>query len=400
MFLQEIQQDLSKIREINALQFISDRTRTRFSIRGGVVRNILLGYEEWKEKDSSLFEFVDAFADIDLVIQDRSVWLILWQQITAIIPFAEFHRWEPTTSNRIKDEASQRMFHPIDRFRIDFEPESSPKFAGTHIEAEDQWKLIKEGQPTPFASGSISMHQKQMRRLRLLRYKLQFPNFKGAFTEEGENYSNEQNVAVEFTAEPKTLNETSLSIAVMKLLFSVPNELLSEEIYSVVKRQSLQFLTESPNEVLVGSVTKNPSTAKLELQMHRYSRDRNLMGSASFVPSLSITVPSIPVDPCCNYRDFSHMPTVIAWKFNMPHEELIVRKEIAVIGTYQNYPTPEASLQSKPSSPARPTFGLPGIVSVGASIVARIDASFAASNYGRAETLMVGLADVTGNQNG
>lgn len=398
MSLRDIEQDFSGIRELNALQFISDQTGMRFSIRGGVVRNILLGYEKWAGKYPSLFGFVDAFADIDLVIENWAAWAPLWQQIATMIPFAEFHRWEPTTGSSIKDPASQVLFHPIDRFRIDFQPKESPRLSGTHIDETDEWERIVEKRPTPFDDKALSKQQWQMRALRLLRYRLQFPDFAEAFLEPDSLVQRTQRPPVIFTTEPKSSNETALSIAVMKLLFNVPAKSLTSEIYSIVAPPEVD-IGQDEDQVLIGSVSKNPLTARLDIQLRNFSRQQNRSVGKSFVPLLPIHVLDVPADPCCAYRDFSHDPVVIAWKHNIDFHNLNVPDDIAVVGTYEWTSDLEPSIQSKRSTPPNPVFGLPGIVNRNTSIVARIDASFAAGNAGQVQTLRVGLVDASGDRN-
>src|SRR5216684_6350129 len=105
----EFVNSILEIPEVMGLITCAQRSKLRFALRGGTLRNLLLRSQEVSHP--SLYDFVDPFSDIDLVVETESDWALLVQMIAESIPFAGFHHWEAKTERAI--HAASKSFGMI-----------------------------------------------------------------------------------------------------------------------------------------------------------------------------------------------------------------------------------------------------------------------------------------------
>jgi hypothetical protein len=93
--------------EVRLLIRCASRLRVRIGIAGGVVRNLLMSEGTVAASYSSLYDFVDPFGDIDVVLTDETNQSILVRALFAEIPFADCHLWDLQDLDSRKSIASK-----------------------------------------------------------------------------------------------------------------------------------------------------------------------------------------------------------------------------------------------------------------------------------------------------
>jgi hypothetical protein len=77
---------------VHDLVDVATRRKLRFGIRGGVLRNLLFG--QAGQREANLFDFVDPFSDIDVVVERVDHIPLIRQEILSSLPFAGFVHWD------------------------------------------------------------------------------------------------------------------------------------------------------------------------------------------------------------------------------------------------------------------------------------------------------------------
>src|SRR5687767_4760903 len=116
--LAEIESFLLTLPEVNVLLTCARRQRIRFALAGGIVRNILLRFDDASGAGTSLYDFIDPFSDIDIVVENEADWMPLREAILGSVPYAGFYRWEPRPLAVVQGAANQYEMIPIDRFLL------------------------------------------------------------------------------------------------------------------------------------------------------------------------------------------------------------------------------------------------------------------------------------------
>src|SRR5256885_10641901 len=106
---------LRNLPEIQVLLRCAERCQIRFGLRGGILRNTVLGEVNSDNRTPSLYEFVDPFSDIDLIVEHEQDWAVLSRALTSSLPFAGFHRWEADTHEAVRVAADRYEAIPVDR---------------------------------------------------------------------------------------------------------------------------------------------------------------------------------------------------------------------------------------------------------------------------------------------
>jgi|HubBroStandDraft_2_1064218.scaffolds.fasta_scaffold00337_4 hypothetical protein len=85
--------------EIELFRDCAERSHMSFGLTGSVLRNIVLAKTGRREQFDTLYSFVDAFGDIDIIISDETHQGCLAQALFTSVPFADCHSWDFRTES-------------------------------------------------------------------------------------------------------------------------------------------------------------------------------------------------------------------------------------------------------------------------------------------------------------
>jgi len=112
---------LSSLPEIQALLECGHRSGVRFGLRGSVIRNLVLSEGQDFGKYDSLYDFVDAFGDIDVVALNESDQNSLARILYQTVPFADFHIWDFGLAREAEKTAIRRGVVAADQLVLWFD---------------------------------------------------------------------------------------------------------------------------------------------------------------------------------------------------------------------------------------------------------------------------------------
>src|SRR6266851_3849504 len=91
--------------EIQILRDCSHRLRAGLGLRGGVLRNVMMSEGLPTARYDSLYNFVDPFGDIDIVLPNEMDQNRLVRTLFAEVPFADCHLWDFQTQRSAEQVA-------------------------------------------------------------------------------------------------------------------------------------------------------------------------------------------------------------------------------------------------------------------------------------------------------
>jgi hypothetical protein len=123
----EIIAALSGFPEAHVLLDCARQSGTPFALRGGIVRHLIAVALKKSPTPAhfrpSLFDLVDAFSDIDVVVEQMVHWSRLAALIANALPLASYFRWEVSTSAQVIRQADTYESIALDRFLLQFHPD-------------------------------------------------------------------------------------------------------------------------------------------------------------------------------------------------------------------------------------------------------------------------------------
>lgn len=414
-------QSLPRIPELRALAGCAARARLKFALRGGVLRNLYIRFHEWENREPSLFEFVDALSDIDLIVINEGDWAQLQRMLVASIPFAGFHRWEARTLSWVEGVQSDFEMVPVDRFVLWIDGtdgrEGLLHWDAIGIDVREamaryEQRRYPESLPTQWLLRD-DRAQMLLAYLKLARYALQYdpgraPVDRAWLMQHVERVANawlarRRDGPAEAT-DPQFLHRVEMSVA--DILF---NSLDWEEAIQLIRSMqpllahvsaSSEFLTrallaeDALSSPFVG-VTYYRSTVGGDLQLRMTSSqqtdDAPEQGPGTIIPWTPMGVSGQSADhDCCRYVDFRYGPATILWRRVRPPDSF---QDAADAGDYGavarvNLATPYGHPDRIENDIFLP---LPGILRTGAALSLRVDHGYIAARAPKNVTFDCGL---------
>jgi hypothetical protein len=396
--------------EIRALLRCVERLGVRVGLCGGVLRNILIREGTVAERYDSLYDFVDPFGDIDIVLPEEVDGSVVIRALFAEIPFADCHVWDlQTTEDRRRtvsraggvaadglivwldgrakraakmlvesidpraESAINQPLHPNDSFRFRGELTLS-EFRNLIRYARLQMLVRTEGRSLTgqFAELQLRGRDTESRGLRALSRRARF--------------------------------EVELELA--QLLLTAPEWLEVELVRGQLRNALLgKWLSEktSLHRMLtfqpaigerVGAILYKPSARSLlKLEFTTAEREDD-NSNFTQIPWTSFTLENRGERGCCPYVDFEDGIAVVAWRHTTNEgtrrDQTLAEEDFGLLA----YPI--AATQS-PIDVLRRNRRIPmlGFVRRGRSIVTRFDPAYLRMiTGGRHATFMVGLVSV------
>jgi hypothetical protein len=172
---------LAGFTESHALLECAKLSGVAFALRGGIVRNLIAAaagkHPVPPEYRPSLFDLVDPFSDIDVVIEETVHWSRISAWIAAALPLASYFRWEFSSLQQVERQAGLYENIPLDRFLLWFRPDGQTVALDHFDRAGDAaFKLLRQGK----IEGDLTPNQKTNSELalaatlKLIRYQKQF----------------------------------------------------------------------------------------------------------------------------------------------------------------------------------------------------------------------------------
>ena len=397
----------ASIPEIRVLQTCARRAGVRAGLRGGVVRNLLLTFDPGNDGEPSLYDFIDPFSDLDLVVEDPLDWPPLWEAIQSSLPFAGFHRWEAQPLARIQGAAERFGNIPIDRFLVWFDgraAEPGPSLDAVDMSPGENWRRHLAGDDRNLVSPEWIRRPDRaailLAALKALRYFFQYPESVRPITREMLDRQLQLTADAWKRVKGDPLQEAPppelarlLELAVLDLLFTtrdwdssleelrtlrsfMPDELLKPGnlLNEVFDQENIQ------RAARIGASAYRPAPrANLWLRIH-FEADadpalpsRTESGLTRITPWTPVSVydPAPPAD-CCRHRDFRHGAAVIAWRDRGGGGAGSRREDPSELALAARFGGRDA-IRTDIADEFAHAFSFPGFVSTGQAVTARFD---------------------------
>jgi hypothetical protein len=406
---------LRRVPDMRVLQTCVQRCRCRIGIRGGVVRHLLFSFDNIDPESISLYDFVDTFSDIDVVVDSVLDWQVLEQAIVAALPFSGFHRWEIDTLDKIASPADRYALFPIDRviLWIDGRDSEGPKLYLDGVAVSPDSVVSDPTIDPELSDTSKSGLESPIARLltlfRFARYYFQFPRFRrnlnpgsmqevlGIVTE---------GVLLEVLDTDRAALDVRIELAVLHLMFNArdwaeANSFLSTIVQLLPKRwvASSQVLRSIAKESFaqrdfVGAAVYVPApSAAVRVRMFARSKDIATVagGIKSIVPWTTVSALGNSTADCCRYRDFQLGPAVIAWRSPSAAGRSLDVDKYEDYGTVALQQSPRVNTAESRDNNARVPIPIPGFIRHGPALTIRVDHGYVRALSGRNLVFQVGL---------
>lgn len=407
---------LLELPEVRGLQSCAQRLRVRFAIRGGVLRNLLFNYESLRSNGSSLYDLVDPFSDIDLVVETPSDWSSIAAAITESIPFASFHRWEAETEEAVR--ATSKRFHtiPADRLLAWFDgtKELPPRvqLEGLDVELRSliEMPAIQIEQDLKAQRGDLRPFDRLLDVLRVSRYLLSFehipriieaPELLDSFP-----FKNLQ----ELDPTPRGMQQfrdmRRLELAILDLVFTARRWKPIQEVLQVCRQHIPSIWLESSlllSRIFyksgldagsgVGALLYKPSTTSaLRSVLFDDSRKtpERLRGISTVIPWTKVRSGGHNPSDCCNYTDFQNGVATVVWRGK--ENDLDFAKLSPSRFATAAAPLPSRAAYAQTQRELDQTvIPIPGFVRSGPALVLRIDHGYVRAFMNRNVSFYLGL---------
>ncbi len=413
----EFANSLLELPLIRALRMISVRLGLRFALRGGVLRNFLCSYPRQQATETSFYDYVDPFSDIDLVLEDISDWPQLAQAIASSIPFAGFHHWEAISTRSMKETSKRYATIPADRLILWFEGREKT-FSKVFLEGLDvNVDEVIQHPALHFDMAALRPEREEidvfdqiLDVLRFIRYTAAFPELKSDVDPADLLRRAEFQRRIVFRRPPQrgqiSTERRRLEMAILDLLFTASDwnrasyllDLSRAELPPIWLEGS-KFLSSVFYQSALGPgngvgvvVYKPGSQSRLQLRIFNDTRSvrPGLQNTASLIPWVRLSYSGHNTTDCCNYNDFQTGVATVAWRSKSPgfHYSTLRESEFAAVAAA--IPSPlEYSMGA--SKFELPLFSIPGFVRKGTSVVIRVDHGYLGALLNRNVSFYLGL---------
>lgn len=305
-----------------------------------MLRNLLFNYESQKPNGASLYDFVDPFSDIDLVVQSPSDWSRLAAAIAESIPFASFHRWEAQTEEILQTTSAHFQTIAADRLLAWFdgtkELEPTVQLEGLEVEVRS---LVER--PTIQVAPDLYIHNTERRpldrlldALRVARYLLAFEDIPRNM-EAAELLSSLKNQdTTELNEMPqgaqRILDRQRLELSILDLVFTARRWKSVQQVLQICRERIPSIWLESSRLLStvfyksgldggsgIGALLYRPSTTShLQSRLFNDAREapERLRGIRSAIPWVRLRSNGHKPNDCCNYSDFQNGVATAAWR--------------------------------------------------------------------------------------
>ena len=399
---------------VQILSTCAQRLKLRFALRGGVLRNHLLTLASGDEPPETLYDYVDPFSDVNLVLNDLDDWPSLAKAISESVPYSGFHRWEVISEEALRRTSKRFAFIAPDRLMIWLDgtrgKATQLSIAGLDIDPEETirypnlfWRSLAE-KPTlapPFT------HILDL--LRLARYALAFPRVKSEldlskFLQDISVISRIAHFGRQTVVDSSDLRR--LEVALLDLLFTAHDwDIASSFAKATVAAIPHQWYesagllrTLAEGDALsagagIGALLykEGPKSSRsTQLFTDSVAPPPELGNTKSLIPWVRINSYGHTPDNCCNYRDFENGVATVAWRTKTSDRTLaqISPKQIAVMAAIE--PLTQHESAAFRHGPAM--LPLPGFVHKGQSFTVRVDHGFVRGYLNRNASFHLGIS--------
>jgi hypothetical protein len=356
------------------------------------VRHLLFSYQHINPETISLYDFVDTFSDIDLVVDRDSDWPNLQQAIGGSLPFSGFHRWEVEELERVVAVEKSYVSFPIDRIIVWIDGREADSEA---IQVKGLAINVESVISSPTLDPDLSAHfhavpesgmAAVLTLLRFGRYYFQFPQGRSQFTPETMERSLPGPREITHSETAVALNLKRVELAVLHVMFNARELRQAISFLNDVSRRFPPVWFERSrilrtfsserfaNANLIGAAVYTPSSS-LPLRARLFTRKGAVARASgevnSVVPWTILSSLGEQERGCCRYRDFSAGPAVIAWR------DVSAGPLLRGLGNLENYGVVARLQGSAGYNGSPPTSSMavpiPGFVHVGSAIAIRLD---------------------------
>jgi hypothetical protein len=381
-----------------ALMECAARTKTRFGIRGGLARNLLL---ERADQYEDLLEAVDPFSDIDLVVDDSRDRVRILEAIFASVPFAGFYRWEVTEREVVTAWLKHNAHFALDESVIWIDGTEVPVVSVSRL-SEARGLVLSEPlqdiEPLErFGTAPLGELAVSYVKLLTILARRENANNSASLIESFQGLVRRRAERQEVLS-AHTNRRIDLQIA---KLFAASVELGRETAELAVLRE-LPWRERNPSKLLetVASLDKSSEVAlgiwrskgKLRLKIVRTNDQFGRTSLVGFdVPHF--TIPSPRSSGCCPHADFSEGPAVVMWRRPAPYETSGDRLMLLAFPQAQS-DTDVGSADLYSDEYPLEGVQIPNTISKRRGLIARMDHTFLGALLGRSTLMQVTVAEV------
>jgi hypothetical protein len=399
--------------EMRALMRCANRLGITIGLRGGVIRNVLLAEGTVSGRYDSLYDFVDPFGDIDLVVTDDLKQSILAQALFAEVPFADCHFWEFQTAEAGEAAARREGSVAADRLVLWFDPQDGRK-GNLRLGATDSdvvGILREPARPTISMNFRTELRPIQISRfIKFARTQMQIESPVRPLIEPLAQFADRFVRWIQSRQRPfsrRTRLQTEIELA--QLFMTAPDwgqvsvflgqlrEILLGDWLPEGSTLRQMLSADSRREMRVGTaVYKSWAQAPLTVDFMSAEVEDDRPGDAnrSRIPWTRLQLANRSDGTCCPYSDFEDGIAVVAWRNTgseaTRQDQLLQEEEYGLVA----HPVaPTQSLKDILSRNRR--IPMLGYVRKGRSIAMRLDPAYLKLiTGGRYSTFMVGLVSV------
>jgi hypothetical protein len=411
---------LESLPEIQLFLDCAERLRLRFGLTGGVLRNIVLAGTQGKERFASLYSFVDAFGDIDIIVSNETHQGCLAQALFTSVPFADCHSWDFRTESKAARAYSRHGLVAADSLILWIGAEKRDLSLGTLL-SDIGTILERPLQPQGPIAQPVTSADAPSRLLRAIRYaRFQFMFLEQAAPAEGELYNlidglREPLQSLKLPSRPPLWRGiiSRLEIELAQLLLDatswpracafldrlggvVPRDWRSETgALGTVLRPELERSTR------IGASLYRPrpgANLRFSVITEGSGEEQASISHQSRIPWTRLELSGANPPTCCRYADFEEGIAVMAWRNSSPEgtlgDEALEPKEYGLV--------------AGPATPVQraldPTdvdnlIPISGYTRRGRSIAVRIDPAYLRLvTAGRRSRFLIGLLPISSSE--
>jgi len=368
------EQWLDQMSEIGILRDVAGAAGEPIRIRGGLPRNLLARASRAEGANTGgpqhLVDLVDPLSDIDIVMSSTEKTAFVLGLIFQRIALAGFTRWEGKTKEQVAHFEAVGAMSNLDGVEIEITSKGAHVVRADAVLRDLQDRRVRGRVPPEWTKVPREMADVDeiLFALRLERFAAQF------------DLEVDETLSASITAQRKIhrvspLDVLRIELAALDVLLTASSPTRAEEglrrvrqiVPSSVRHQSrilMRIEDEVPEPFRVIAYPRlgtRPPRARLETEVKQNSA---LAKEATLLPWTAIRLPPFPQGACCPPDDFTLGPLVIAWR-----GQQLTQSRIGVVAL-----APAADPYDTASSLV---FGVPGIVTIGPSVVQRLDWGFA-----------------------
>lgn len=414
MNAQQLVKVFNSFPEVQILHDCVRRLGIRMGLRGGVLRNVVMSESGQSSHYDSLYNFVDPFGDIDIVVPKQADQNRLVRAVFAEVPFADCHVWD-FQSERSAELAARKM-ESVAADRLILWIDDKVNLGA--ISGDVEKILNRPAQGERALLGQVDVGNPAVQLLQLVKHariQLQSPEeFKSLELDLGES--------VDGLREPFRAWRPSrrlplwqgvlsrLEIELAQLLLNAADWSQATSFVRHVARSAAGewlggsgalrtvFTPELEKSARVGAAVYRPRARAVQrVEVMTAGPDESRPGDPNWsrIPWTRLTLSNLNEGTCCPYSDFEEGIAVIAWRNS--EAEATLRDHALQEQEYGAVARPSMPGQSKEEESAvEDLIPLSGHTRKGRSIAIRVDPAYLKLiTGGRHSTFLVGLVPVT-----